>query len=102
MRRGKSDSNHSEICAALRKAGAHVIDLKGVGSGVADIAVLFRGETHWLEIKSGRSAVQRKDATADRQREFRDRCQERGVHVYIVTTRDEALRAIGARREAND
>ena len=96
MRRGKSDSNHSEICAALRKAGAHVIDLKGVGAGVADIAALFRGATHWLEVKSGRSAVRRKGATAERQREFRDRCQEHGVHVYIVTTSDEAVRAIGA------
>ena len=96
MRWGKPDSVQPGIVTALRKAGAHVVILSGVGLGVADLAVLRAGKTTWIEVKSDAAAVKRKSLTAVRQAEFRDQAAAHGVTVHIVTTPEEALRAIGA------
>ena len=37
--RGRRDKNQGEVVAALRAAGASVIDLAGVGGGVPDLLV---------------------------------------------------------------
>lgn len=95
-RRAKSDSNQPDIVAALRRVGAFVKDMAAVGDGWPDLCVWFRGQTHWLEVKADRQAVNRKGSTAQRQQEIRDRARECGVHIYVVTTEEEALRAIGA------
>lgn len=39
---GRTDSNHAEIAAALRKAGASVVSLASVGNGCPDLLVGFR------------------------------------------------------------
>ena len=98
MRRwaSKVDANQGEIMAALQKVGAHPVSLHEVGRGVCDLMVMFRGAVHLFEIKANSAAVKRKGKTADDQREFRDRARECGVHVWIVTSAEEALRAIGA------
>jgi len=45
MRRtAKVDANHREIVDALRRIGAGVQSLAGVGNGVPDLLVYFRGE----------------------------------------------------------
>ena len=53
-KRGKIDSNHSEIVQALRQIGATVQSLASVGNGCPDLLVGFRGINVLLEIKSGR------------------------------------------------
>lgn len=95
-RRAKSDSNQGDIVLALRQVGAFVRDMSAVGDGWPDLCVLFRGAVHLLEVKADGAAVKRKSSTAQRQQEIRDRARECGVHIYVVTSEEEALRAIGA------
>lgn len=95
-RRAKSDSNQADIVSELRQIGAFVRDMSAVGDGWPDLCVWFRGATHWLEVKADRAAVNRKSSTAQRQQEIRDRAREHGVHIYVVTSSEEAMRAIGA------
>lgn len=47
------DANQPEIVDALRKAGASVAHLHGVGMGCPDILVGFRGANILMEIKDG-------------------------------------------------
>jgi hypothetical protein len=50
--RGRRDKNQGEVVAALRAAGASVIDLAGVGRGCPDLAIGYNGVTLFLEVKS--------------------------------------------------
>ena len=93
---GKPDAAQPDVVKALRKAGAHVVILSGTGAGVADLACFYRSATHWIEVKSDERATKRQGVTATRQAEFRSRASEHGVTVHVVTTPDEALRAVGA------
>ena len=47
------DANHNEVVDALRKAGATVQSLAGVGKGVPDLLVGHRGTTILMEVKDG-------------------------------------------------
>lgn len=53
MRAAKIDRNQPEIVAALRKAGASVQSLAGVGVGCPDLLVGFANRTALIEIKDG-------------------------------------------------
>ena len=50
------DGNQAEIVAALRQVGAVVMDLHGVGGGVPDLSVEFRGKCFLVEVKSSQKA----------------------------------------------
>lgn len=53
MRRaGRVDANHRLIVAAFRLWGCSVRSLSGVGDGMADIIVGYRGLNHLVEIKT--------------------------------------------------
>lgn len=52
-RAAKVDTNQGEIIDALRKAGASVQPLHGVGMGCPDILVGHRGANILMEIKDG-------------------------------------------------
>lgn len=52
-RAAKVDSNQGEIMKALRKLGASVQPLHGVGMGCPDLLVGFRGANFLMEIKDG-------------------------------------------------
>jgi len=61
MRRAsKVDANHAEIRDTLRKLGATVYDMSGVGRGLPDLLVTVRGKKNgrgrdlWVEVKDGR------------------------------------------------
>ena len=47
----RADNNQNEIVKALRKCGASVHILSQVGNGCPDLAVGFRGENFFLEVK---------------------------------------------------
>ncbi len=86
MRRAaRTDSNQAEIVSALRKCGASVLDLSGVGEGCPDLLVGMLGRNVLLEIKTEKGAI---------------RPQQRAVlaawrgEAYIVRSVDEALLAI--------
>lgn len=54
MRRAaRVDSNHLDICHALRKGGLSVISTAAIGKGFPDVVVGFRGFNHLVEIKDG-------------------------------------------------
>ena len=86
----KVDANQAEIVDALRQAGASVLVLSRVGQGCADLAVGLRGETFFLEIKTGKGKL------TPSEKEFMDKW--RG-HYAIVRTAEEALEAIGLELE---
>jgi hypothetical protein len=47
----RTDTNQAEIVAALRQAGALVLDLHTVGRGVPDLLIYFRTRLQLVEVK---------------------------------------------------
>jgi len=47
------DANHSEVRKALEQIGCTVCDLSGVGGGVNDLLVGYRGRNILVEVKDG-------------------------------------------------
>jgi hypothetical protein len=92
-RRAKTDSNQAEIVSAMRRVGAHVTDLSGVGGGVPDILVAYRRETFLVEIV-GPDKVKRfpPDGLSKGQIEWHEKWQGR---VEVVRSIDEALNMLG-------
>lgn len=88
----KRDANQAEIVAALFAAGCSVQDLHAVGGGVPDLLVGRRGRTYLLEVKDWRN--QRGDPKPLTPKQEGWHAAWRG-QVAIVTTEEEALRAVG-------
>ncbi len=66
MRRAaKIDANQPEIVAALRKFGASVTPIHGVGQGCPDLLVGFQGRTLVLEVKDGAKPPSARKLTDD-------------------------------------
>ena len=90
---GRRDENHAAIRDGLRKLGHLVVDLAGVGDGVADLLVFPRGEWAgcvFVEVKTEdgeRNAAQIRFAAAMR---------PRGIRVAVARTLHDALIAIQA------
>jgi hypothetical protein len=83
----RTDKNQQKIVDALRDIGASVLPLHTVGHGCPDLAVGFRGDTYFLEVKSGKGKL------TEAERAFF--AQWRG-RAAVVRSVDDALRAIGA------
>jgi len=93
MRRAaRKDDNHNEIVRALISVGAIVIDLSGIGDGVPDILVGFRGQTLLLEIKDGSRSPSKRKLT-EAQLKFHGNWT--GGPLAIVDSVEAALRMIG-------
>lgn len=92
MRRAaRTDDNQAEIVRALRDVGCSVQPLHAVGAGVPDLLVGRHGTTYLLEVKDGRKPPSARRLTRDEAAWHRN---WRG-HVEVVTTPEEALRAVG-------
>jgi len=89
---GRIDENQPEIVDNLRKAGATVQILAGVGKGCPDLLVGFRGQNFALEIKDGNKPPSARKLTPDEKR-WHDKWRGQ---VVVVESTDDALRAIGA------
>jgi len=94
----RTDKNHSEIVAALRKAGCSVLSLASLGNGAPDILVgrtAYVGhETNYnflLEVKDSDKPPSARALTPDEQKW---QASWRG-QVCTVTSVEEALRAVG-------
>jgi Holliday junction resolvase len=86
MRAAKVDGNHSEICHALRAAGADVISIARVGRGVPDVVVGFRGVNYLLEIKAAGGKLRK--GQEEFQKMWRGQCA-------VVRSVGDAFRVIG-------
>lgn len=92
MRRGRIDDNQQAIVNILRTTGATVVVLSGVGKGVPDLLVGFRGVTLLMEIKDGKKPPSDRKLTTDQQKWH---AEWRGGALAIVDSADSALRMIG-------
>lgn len=88
----KVDANHAEVVAALRAAGASVIDTSRLGKGVPDLIVGFREITLLMEIKNPKTQYGRRGLNKN-QRVWAETWQ--GGAVAVVDGPDAALRALG-------
>jgi Holliday junction resolvase len=88
MTYARVDTNHKEIVAALREAGATVVSLAAMKHGCPDLLVGYAGETLLMEIK--RDSKSR--FTPD-QLEFM--AKWKGGAVSRVDSVDAAIRALG-------
>lgn len=91
---GRVDGTHREIVRALESVGAMVVNLSEVGNGCPDVAVIHRGHTHWVEIKS------RTGKLRESQIEWHARAALHGAQVAVVRSVDEALALLGVTEEA--
>lgn len=96
MKNHRTDSNHSAIAGALRRAGAGVCDLSAVGSGCPDLLCSWAGITFLIEVKSldGRGL-----RFTPAQREFAGRWKGK---IYVATNVEQALTILGAIDESTD
>ena len=92
MRRGRIDDNQQAIVNILRTTGATVVSLSGVGKGVPDLLVGFRGVTLLMEIKDGKKPPSDRKLTTDQQKWH---AEWKGGALAIVDSADSALRMIG-------
>jgi Holliday junction resolvase len=86
--RNKPDSNQRDIVDALERVGAKVYDASQAGSGFPDLLVGYRSCLHLLEIKTGKSKLNKQ------QRKFHEEWQ--GFNIHVVRSPIQALEAIGA------
>ena len=88
MTYARIDSNHKEIVAALREAGATVVSLASMKHGCPDLMVGYANETVLMEIKKDSKAKFTPD-----QIEFMGKWK--GGAISRVDSVDAALRALG-------
>jgi Holliday junction resolvase len=86
--RNKPDANQRDIVDALEKVGAKVYDASQAGSGFPDLLVGYRSCLYLLEIKTGKSKLNKQ------QLKFHNEWQ--GFDIYVVRSPMQALEAIGA------
>ena len=89
-RRAAVDANQSAIVSALRKIGATVQPLHGVGEGCPDLVCGYRGRNLMLEVKDGSKPPSARKLTKDQVRWHE---QWRG-HVCVVCNIEEAIAAV--------
>jgi len=97
MRRAsKIDANHNEIVTALRAVGCFVQSLAAIGKGTPDVLAIYKGTVHLLEIKDGKKPQSSRELT-DAENEWHNAALVIGHYrVPIVTSIDDALKAVGA------
>jgi hypothetical protein len=91
-RAAKVDANHDAVVCALRAAGAVVHSLAGLGNGIPDLLIAFRGQTLLMEVKDG-AKVKSAQKLKPLQVEFFKTWT--GGPLSVVDSPDAALRAIG-------
>jgi hypothetical protein len=92
MRAAKIDANQEAVVTALRAAGATVQSLAGVGKGVPDLLVGFKGQTLLMEVKDGFKPPSKRSLNED---QLRWHGVWKGGALAVVDSPDAALRMIG-------
>jgi len=91
MRAARTDMNQEAIVTALRRVGASVQVLSGVGKGCPDLLVGHRGCNWLMEVKNGALAMSRQALTPDEE-DWQDAW---AGQVQVVRGVEDALRLIG-------
>ena len=89
MRRRRADENQAEIVADVRAIGGYVLHLHTVGGGCPDIAVLYKEELYFFEIKGSKGRLFQK------QRDWHRMWREAGGNVAMIRSSKEAFRIMG-------
>lgn len=84
------DANQSLIVKDLRRIGASVQSLADLGKGVPDIAVGYRGQNFFFEIKDWRQPPSKRRLTPDEKKWH----QSWQGQVHVIETFNEALKII--------
>ena len=92
MRAAKIDANHEAVVMALRAAGATVQSLAGVGKGVPDLLVGYKGQTLLMEVKDGFKPPSKRSLNED---QLRWHGRWNGGALAVVDSPDGALRILG-------
>ena len=87
----RTDANQTQIVKTLRKLGASVLVLSGVGHGCPDILAGYRGQNVLIEIKDGSKPPSGRKLTEHEQAFFDG---WRG-QVDIVKSEEEAVALVG-------
>lgn len=87
----RTDANHRDVAKAMEQAGFTVIDFSSVGRGVPDLYAAKAGRGLWVEVKDGSKVPSARKLTPDQLR-FRERMARAGIHVYVVTSAEDAVR----------
>lgn len=95
-RPAKVDANQGELVKLWRDMGAVVWDLSGVGCGIADVLVGFRGRWVAVEIKDGSKPPSARKLTPA-QILLHGEIHRAGLPLVVVTNESEALAILGAR-----
>lgn len=90
----RTDANHQEIVAALRRVGATVTDTSAVGRGFPDLTVGLGNRTYLLEIKDGSKPPSARQLTQEQKKWH---MLWKG-HKAVVCNVDEALAVVGMMR----
>ena len=90
----RTDKNHAEVVAALRKVGASVQSLASIGKGCPDLLVGYHGILYLMEIKDGTN-VPSKQLLTDDQKKWHEAWT--GSPVYVVRSIEQALKILGER-----
>lgn len=89
-KRARKDDNHHDIANVFIKAGASVLDMSQLGDGAPDIAVGYRNQNIFIEIKDGSKPPSKRKLTPD-EVEFQQTWQGR---YEVVKNTDEALKIL--------
>lgn len=89
----RTDANQAEIMWALRRCGAHVIDLHVIGGGVPDLLVWYDGRYTLVEIKTLEGKLNARE---------REWLAAWPGEVAVVRSEEEALRAVGIHIQGED
>jgi Holliday junction resolvase len=92
MRAAKIDANQDQIVTVLRAAGASVQSLAGVGKGVPDLLVGYKGQTLLMEVKDGFKPPSKRSLNED---QLKWHGSWKGGALAVVDGPDAALRMIG-------
>lgn len=96
----RRDANEPTIIAALNAVGAVVRQLPG--DGLPDLLVDYDGVMRLIEVKNSdtnKNATHDADGLTPAQVKWFANWRAQGGVIHVVTNADEALRAIGARRD---
>lgn len=94
MKARRKDANHNEITRTLLQVGAELLETYQL-PGALDVFVAYRQKWTLLEIKDGTKPPSARKLTEDEAATVA-RIARTGAPVHVVTTPDEALKAIGA------